>query len=399
MRASSWRRFSIGSTVTCFLLAGTTGCQTGGPGMNWLSWGQKPSTTAISSAARPSASALPGPSATTNANGLASSSANPYGQVGYQAGQTAPGGYQTGPYATGSGSRSYPSASSSVAGVPTSGYGTQSASPPYQSPYQSGQSANTGSYSGYSTADSRSDTGYSSPTSTGGGATAAGSLNSEQWRRGGDASATQPTAGASYGGNASSYGGATPAASPYGGSTTPASSYPSANYGASASGGGYPQATTDATSGYQQQPSYAQPTESAPPSASRAWASDLEDAGPTSSSSEYPSATSYPSSSGSSAGLSESTTPGGWRPGSTARNPNALSSPSASATTPAAGSYPSSGSAYPHQAAPRGVVVARIRLPASKQPYARVRLTGRVIALFLFLDASPDAQRMSRAVC
>lgn len=354
MRASSWRWSSVGITLSCFLLAGVTGCKTGGSGINWLSWGQKPSTTALSSAARPSANALPGPSATTNTNGLANSGARPYGQAGYQSGQAAPGGYQTGQYSTGSGTRNYPAGSSSVAGVPTSGYGTPSATGPYQSPYQSGQAANTGSYSGYTTADARGGTGYPNSTSTVTPASPAGSSwNSGQWRRGADASsAAQPAANSAYGRGTSSYSGTAPSASPYGGTSTGQSGYnPSANYGTT-SGSSYPQTSpaSGATGGYQQPATYEQPRDSAPQTASRAWASDLGETNYPSTPGTAPSTASYPSSTSaadSSAGLSGSTTPGAWRPGSTARNASALDGQSAPTTQQPASGYPTTNSAYP----------------------------------------------------
>jgi hypothetical protein len=345
MRAFSWRQFSIGVTLTGFVLVGATGCQTGTSGMNWLSWGQKPSTTAISSAPRPAANALPGPSQTTGGQGgLASSGTSPYGQASHGSGQTTASGYQTGPYGTGRGTHRHPGGTSSVAGVPTSGYGAQSATPPYQSPYAApgGSGADSSRY----TADARSavypdsGTGTSSPT---------GSWNSGQWRRGADAVSTTPPAGsASYG--SQSYSGTSPATSPYG-------SKSGSSYGANSSYGSpqstYPQASNASTSGYQQPANYEQPGSSGPKTASRAWATDLDEPATATPASDYPSSSSYPSSAGSansSTGLSGSTTPGTWRPGSTSRNASALGTPTG--TTQPGNSYPSTGSSYPSTGGP-----------------------------------------------
>jgi len=171
---SSLSRWSVGAVLGA-LLFGISGCKGGASSpTDWLSWGKKPSPTALSSTAprKPSAPSLPNPRATTGGQtGLANNSYTNYGNQGYPAtsGSSSPNGYNTGPYGM---------ASQSTAGSLQSGkspYGLASAtggSPyapntntPYSgpaSPYSSSVPAQPNAYAGsdstYRSADARSAT-------------------------------------------------------------------------------------------------------------------------------------------------------------------------------------------------------------------------------------------------
>ncbi len=337
MRATFPRWSWIVVTSCCLVVTVSSGCKSGfkAPGADWFTWGKpKPSTSALASVPKkPSAGALPTPSATTaGANSVAAGGAGtrPYGQPG-QYGQTgyantgtgypantygaAPQGYQTGPYNTGS-TGAYPPSANGYASAPTGGTATG----PYQSPYQASQTATSGygTNSGYNTADARGGAAYNGASYNGG----SGAAAPQTWNQNpyGTAPATTP------------YGAQPTGTSGYG--SAPATNYPQSTtpYGASSSGG-YPQPAT-----YQQNPLGAMPT------ANQAYASDTSQA-------TYPSAAhssyEYPATGTQTA----SATSGGYRPGSTARDTGALGSqPATSGSYPTtasqSGSY-GSGSQYP----------------------------------------------------
>jgi len=290
-------------------LASMTGCQSGlsMPSSNWLSWGKKPSTTALSSnIKKPTAGQLPTPSATTaGASSLAATGgARPYGQTGFQypGAQPTSSGYQTGPYNTG-GASSYQPTNSSLASAPPYG---GAATGPYQSPYQSNQQP---AQSGYLTADARNGGSYGaspSPQNPWGGNANSG------------ATATSPYAGATA---TSPYAAQSPTA------TNPQRSYGAGPYDASSYGG-----SPYSSGGYQQPASYQQPIQG---------------------SADITSGTSgYPTPSAGAYSPSSSATSGQYRPGSTGRNSQLLNSSgqtSAAYGTAAPGSYPTT-SNYPSTA-------------------------------------------------
>ena len=191
MSAIHSRWSSVGIVTCCLALTALTGCKSGfkAPGADWLSWGKpKPSASSLAGAPRrPSAGALPTPSATT------ARASSPYGQAGYGAGATGQtgyasqshaghshgsgttNGYQTGPYSSG--------ATNGLAGTQGAG-----AAGPYSSPYQASQTGQSGYGGGsaYGVADSRGSTGYQATTAAGTGASK--SWNSDPYRRAGDPS-------------------------------------------------------------------------------------------------------------------------------------------------------------------------------------------------------------------
>lgn len=335
MRATYSRWSWVGVTSCCLALTALTGCKSGfqAPSMDWLGWAKsKPSANSLASVPRkPSVGALPTPSATT------AGPTSPYGQTGYARNTTGPGGYgataqggatgyQTGPYGTASAGGSQAS-STGFANNPTAG-----ATGPYRSPYQASQSATPDYNSGtsYGVADNRGSAGYqASPTAGGGDAQ---SWNADPYRRAGDP-----------------YGGSQTSASPYGAAqatgsggqaygNSPATSYPQAqnpyasgNYG------------TSTSNTYQQPAAYQQPSQSGAATATRAYASDSgQSAYPVASPSSY-----------------ESSSAGGYRPGSTSRDTGVLSGASTGGGYPttdgadttanqswshgAAGQYPTTG--------------------------------------------------------
>ena len=322
MRATYSRWSWVGVTSCCLALTALTGCKSGFkmPSADWMSWG-KPKPTANSLASvpkKPSVGALPTPLATTaGAN-------SQYGQTGYVNNGTSPGGYganaygggatgyQTGPYNTGA-AGGYPAATSGLTGTPTAG-----AAGPYRSPYQAAQGSTPDYNSGtnYGVADTRGSAGYQESSPAGGNGTQP--WNSDPYRRAGDP----------YGGNQAS-------TSPYGG--TPAAGAGGQTYG-NESSTTYPQTQNSYgsggyggsnTSGYQQPASYQQAPPGSPATASHVYASDAgESAYPTTSPSSY-----------------ESSSAGGYRPGSTSRDTGALSSPTSTNSAAAAGGYPTTGGA------------------------------------------------------
>ena len=318
MRATYSRWSWVGLTSCCLAITALTGCKSGfkAPSTDWLSWGKpKPTSTSLASVPKkPSVGALPTPSATT------AGAASPYGQTAYARNTTSPGGYganaqsggaasyQTGAYGTGA-AGGYPAASSGLAG-------TQTATSPYRSPYQAAQGAASNYDTGatYGVADARSSGGYQGSSTPTSGNTQ--SWNSDPYRRAGDPYGTGQGSVSPYGGTQA----VGPASQPY--VTEPSISYPqtqspysSGNYGASN------------TSGYQQPASYQQAPQGGTATASRAYASDaLEEAYPTSSTSTY-----------------ESSSSGGYRPGSTSRETGALSTPPAAGSASSTGGYPTTG--------------------------------------------------------
>ena len=231
MRATLSRWSLVVAIATCMSLVSVTGCKSGMgiPGADWLSWGKKPSPTSISSSSqrKPSASALPTPSATTAATGpLASYPNSNYSQSSLQA-QVNKGGYRTGPYGTGASSQAGVDRYSGT-GTPLGGSsytGNPPAGAPYQSPYQasgstyptSGSGSPIASQNGYATSDSRNSL-YNAAQSTGN-PPSTSYQNASQTRRGGDPYSSQVEP-AGYGSTPGSY------SQPFAGNTSSPSGQP-----------------------------------------------------------------------------------------------------------------------------------------------------------------------------
>ena len=198
MRAILSRWSMMLAAVTCVTLVASTGCKSGlsMPGSDWLSWAKRPSATSLAAnqyPQKPSANALPNPSATTNPQ-----SAYPgFGAANYAANQSGgTPGYNTGPYSTaGLSSAAANRARLAANSYPNSGSSQGQASPPYQSPYASQSTAQNTSNPYAATADSRNSyaNGYSNAASRNSYPTtpASGGLSAGQMRGG----ASDPYAG------------------------------------------------------------------------------------------------------------------------------------------------------------------------------------------------------------
>jgi hypothetical protein len=161
MRAILSRWSMMLAAVTCLSLLASTGCKTGVsmPGSDWLSWAKRPSATSLAAnqyPQRPSANALPNPSATTNPQSTYPGFGAPNNYAANQSGGTT--GYNTGPYSMAG--QSSAAAAANRARLAADSYPNQSgsqgqSSAPYQSPYSNQRSATSTSNPYTATADSR----------------------------------------------------------------------------------------------------------------------------------------------------------------------------------------------------------------------------------------------------
>lgn len=192
MRVFFKSRLWINAGMVCLPCLLSTGCQSTGPGSNWMSWMKpKPSSTALASTVptKPSASSLPPPSATTSLAGTGlGTGANGASAISAPATTSNPAnGYHTGPYGM---AGSTPTAQSSPVYATNTPGGTapatQTATAPYggyQSPYQQPSAQPAGAYR---TADTRKPYGTTATANAYGtqpAAAPANNWNNDQWGR------------------------------------------------------------------------------------------------------------------------------------------------------------------------------------------------------------------------